>query len=302
MPLPTEADSAEPIVVSLTRAARKLGLEVQDPQVLSVGANVVVHLAPSPVVARVATLTAEMRANSGSAMAYLQREHDISLALSARGLNSITPTDLVDPGPHNVDGMQFLLLRYQPLDPVDLTSNDHAVRAARAFVELSETLASIELAPNPYGTNSDRGYPWTEIDTLLRTVTSTTEPAAIERIVAVLEQLRTTDPADTQQLVHGDAHKNNVAFADGQIIWFDFEDANYRPRAWDLGTLRRSWPAAGDEACRILGVDPQSASMRWHFEIRELYALLWSQLMSQRLERVRQPAADRLAGWMQDHK
>ncbi len=301
MSFPTERDIAEPIVGSLTRVARELGLDVRDAQVLSVGANVVVHLAPSPVVARVATLTAEMRANSGSAMAYLQREHDISIALSARGLNSITPTDLVDPGPHNIDGMQFLLLRHQPLEPVDLSSANHAMLAARAFVEMSETLADIELGPNPYGANSDRGYPWTEIDTLLQTVTSTTDRSAIDRITEVLEELRATDPDDTRQLVHGDAHKNNVAFTGGQIIWFDFEDANYRPRAWDLGTLRRSWPAAGEEACRLLGVDSDSASMRWHFELRELYALLWSRLMSQRLERARQPAAARLAAWMEAH-
>lgn len=301
MTLPTEREIAEPLLAPLADAARQLGLEVRQPRVLGVGANVVVHLAPSPVVARVATLTAEMRTTSGTAISYFQRERDITTALSKNGHNTIAPTAVVDPGPHDVDGLQFLLLQYRALEPLDLSSKEHAVLAARAFVELSEALAGLEQGTGSSGFDSDRGHPWNEINMLLRTVRDATDPVALTRIMDVLGQLRDAEPDEPQQLVHGDAHRVNVAFSDGEIVWIDFEEANYRPQTWDLATLRRSWPDAGEEACRLLGVDPNSSSMRWHFELREIYALLWSQLMSQRLVRARRPAATRLAEWMKAH-
>lgn len=297
----TEREIAESLLPPVVKTARRLGLDVSAPNVLSVGANVVVHLVPSPVVARVATHTADVRIHAGTSMAYFRRERDVTRDLSAMGLNTIAPTDLVDPGPHDVAGVQFLLIGHRPLAPVDLSSKEHAVLAARAFVELTEALAGLGPGTGITGSESDHGQPWAEIDTLLDTVSATTQPAAIDRITEVLGQLRTTEPDEPLQLVHGDAHRNNVAFSDGEIVWIDFEETNYRPRTWDLATLRRSWLDAGDEACRLLGVDAESASMRWHFELRELYALLWSQLMSQREVRPHQPAATRLTEWMKAH-
>ncbi len=289
----TDEDIAWPVLEPLVEAARGLGLEVRHPQVLGAGANVVVHLTPSPVVARVATLTAEMR---GTARNYLRRERSISAALDALGMNIITPTDLVDPGPHALAGQEFLLLKHRPLVALDLDSPAHAELAGSAFAELSAVLA--DLPETLDGCGEDPGQPWAEIATLTQTVRPTTDAAAIAKIAAVTQQLSDTEPDDPWQLVHGDAHRNNVALLDNQIVWFDFEDANLRPLTWDLATLRRSWPAAGDAACRLLDVDPESPSMLWHHELRELYALLWSLLYAQRYTRYRAATAERLEDWM----
>lgn len=86
--------------------------------------------------------------------------------------------------------------------------------------------------------------------------------------------------------------------SENEVIWYDFEDANRRPRAWDLATLYRSWPAAGEVACRLLHVDPAEPSMRWHHEFREVYALLWNLLYAQRSEAARKPTAVRLEQWL----
>ena len=303
----TDHELAAPVLGPLVRAVRELGLSVEQPQVLGAGANVVVHLAPSPVVARVATLTAEMR---GGAASYLLRERLISEALDQRGVNVVAPTRLVDPGPHLVDGLSFLLLERRTLEPITLGSADHAQAVGRSLVELSSALRDLPDLANDQSEDggrsaselaTDDGHPWREIETLVETVRPTTQPAAMDRICTVIGTLRADEPDDPWQLVHGDAHRVNVALSDGRVIWFDFEDANRRPLAWDLATLRRSWPAAGDVACRLLEVDPDGPSMRWHHELREVYALLWNLLYGQRHRRARTPTAERLNSWLAAH-
>ena len=245
-----------------------------------------------PIVARIATLAAEMRSRPEN---YLGRERDISAALATRGINVITPTDLVDPGPHDIGGTAFLLLRHHDIVPLDTTSRADALRAGRSFAELSAALGDLSIGLGAV----DQGHPWAEIAALVGTVASTTADATMERITEVIDALRRGEPDDPWQLVHGDAHRVNVAVDDrGQIIWFDFEDANRRPLAWDLATLRRSWPAAGEEASQLLGVDSDSYSMRWHHELREVYALLWNLLYSQRFARAPSATAQREATWL----
>ena len=118
------------------------------------------------------------------------------------------------------------------------------------------------------------------------------------RIVDAVEALKVVEPEDRLRLVHGDAHRVNVARNRGRLVWFDFEDANYRPLAWDLATLRRSWPAAGDEACRRLHIHPSDFSMACHHELREVYALLWNMLYAQRDPRFQPVTRERVAGWL----
>ncbi|MEM9656092.1 MAG: phosphotransferase [Actinomycetota bacterium] len=272
-------------------AVSKMGLNVDEPSVLRAGANLVLHLKPHPVVARVATLTAEMRRNPAD---YLRRERDIATALHQSGVEVIAPTDLVDPGPHPADGLWFLLMTHRQLEPVDLTSDAEAQAVGRSLADLE---AALDDLPVELGAG-DSGQPWDEIATLLTTVQATIDSATIARIVDAVEALKAIEPQDPLRLVHGDAHRVNVARSQGRLVWFDFEDANHRPLAWDLATLRRSWPAAGDEACRRLDVHPSDFSMAWHHELREVYALLWNLLYAQRDATFQSATGERLARWL----
>ncbi len=292
MTFETDEQIARPVIGPVVESVRALGVEVDETIILGAGANVVVHLAPSPIVARIATLTAEMRRRPGD---YLRREREISSALVGRGVNVIGATDLVDPGPHEVDGTAFLLLRHHDLTPMNTGSQVDALRVGRAFAELSEALQDLPLR---LATGAE-GQPWEEIAVLVDTVSPTSTAATTDRISDVVDLLRQGEPEDPWQLVHGDAHRVNVAADDkGQITWFDFEDANRRPLAWDLATLLRSWPNAGREACRLLSTNPDSYSMRWHYELREVYALLWNLLYAQRFARTRAATARREATWL----
>jgi Ser/Thr protein kinase RdoA (MazF antagonist) len=225
---------------------------------------------------------------------YLRRERAVTTALTDLGLHVVAPTGLVDPGPHRVDGRWFLLMAYRRLEPVDLASPDDARAVGRSLADLERALAGL---PPEWGAN-DRGHPWEEIARLTATVVPTTPACAMARIYEAVDTLRAIEPADPWQMVHGDAHRVNVALDDGEAVWFDFEDANHRPLAWDLATLRRSWPVAGDEACRGLDVDTDGFAMAWHHEFREVYALLWNLLYAQRDHRARAATTERLEGWL----
>jgi hypothetical protein len=77
----TRADAA-------VKVAASLGVHSSDPVVLADGANVVVHLSPAPVVAKVAASTTAVR----SAADWLQRELDVTRFLAGRGAPVMTPS------------------------------------------------------------------------------------------------------------------------------------------------------------------------------------------------------------------
>ncbi len=130
------------------------------------------YLAPSPVVARVATLTAEIRHNPAD---YLRREREVTTAVGRLGLDVVAPTDLVDLGPHEIDGLWFLLMLYRRLEPVDLGSAEHAAAVGRSLAELLAALAELP----PTLSDTGQGQPWDEITTLLATVRPTTDAAVM---------------------------------------------------------------------------------------------------------------------------
>lgn len=69
-------------------AAARLGVACEDPAVLADGANVIVHLRPSPVVAKVAASTPAVRPDVA---AWLQRELDVAVFLTRAGLPVAPP-------------------------------------------------------------------------------------------------------------------------------------------------------------------------------------------------------------------
>src|SRR5580693_6538702 len=94
----TTSDAAARAAVS---AAAGFGIGCTDPVILADGANVIVHLSPSPVVAKVAASTTAVRAD---AAAWLQRELDIALFLTRAGALVLAPSCEVPATVHHGDG------------------------------------------------------------------------------------------------------------------------------------------------------------------------------------------------------
>src|SRR5271166_5576022 len=83
-------------------AARDLGLRCDsEPDLLADGANVLAHLKPAPVVARIATTTALVRK---PAARWLQRDLNMARFLAAQGCPVVPLSAELPPGPHLHDG------------------------------------------------------------------------------------------------------------------------------------------------------------------------------------------------------
>ena len=78
---------------------------------LADGANVIVHLSPSPVVAKVAASTRQVRADPG---AWLQRELDVAGWLHGAAIPVAEPSPEVPATVHHGDGQVMSFWRYLP--------------------------------------------------------------------------------------------------------------------------------------------------------------------------------------------
>src|SRR5436309_16056741 len=89
--------------------ARELDLDVNQPRILASDQNLLVHLSPAPVVARVATRIAWSRPDPA---AWLAREVAVASHAAANGGPVVPPTSQADPGPHRRDGYAMTLWTY----------------------------------------------------------------------------------------------------------------------------------------------------------------------------------------------
>jgi hypothetical protein len=196
--------------------ARRLGLAFDEAEVIGEGTNVLVHLRPAPVVARITRL------------AHLVRSADVltgGLGLAKHlGQRAVPPSDLIDPGPHVEGGRYITFWTYRP---GIAASPSEAGAALRAFHE----------AAAPY-----QG-PLRSFDPRLEALRISDliggESADLLRDAAA----RLTPPALPQQAIHGDAHFENV-LAGG--VWQDFDEACVGPREWDLACMIHRWSVFGE--------------------------------------------------------
>ena len=251
---------------ALAGFARDHGVAVGDPVVLSVSSNIVVHLAPAPVVARVAHVTAAGRDRPDVALA---REIVLARHLHGAGVPTIPPSGELPPGPHLIAGRHVSFLEYVPLEPL---APDDAPLVGNALVELLVAARTLDDAGGLF----DRS----QAEETAVVLASLADVLADDDHRVLVEWVRETsvEVDGVLQPLHGDPHRNNVGRrTDGEIVWFDFDDAVYDSPMVDLTTLLRSWPAAGEAACVRMGVDPRSPTMRRLRARRESWGALWDQ-------------------------
>jgi hypothetical protein len=101
--------SASDAVRAAVAVAASFGVKSAAPAVLSDGANVIVHLRPSPVVAKVASMTPLVRPDTA---AWLQRELDIASFLARRGVPVGEPSPEIPATTHAGGGGVMSFWRY----------------------------------------------------------------------------------------------------------------------------------------------------------------------------------------------
>lgn len=275
--------------------AKGLGLSADTPKVLKDGSNVVVHLAPAPVVARVATTTALVRTEVTK---WLTRELDVARYLVEQGAPVVAPSGEVDPGPHAYDGYAISLWNYVEHTPGETISLRQAAPLLR------ELHAVLENYPGdlPYLVSMLEEIPrWLRYLQVNRGLSATDMMLLREsqwRLVQILNKFHARF-----QPLHGDAQPRNLLKTPRGLFWTDFEDACRGPVAWDIACLVRQGgdPDGFETALAAYGSD-HGRDLSWddlkpYIDARDLEAVVWLQVLATRFPERRREADAMLERW-----
>ncbi|GGD94000.1 phosphotransferase [Paenibacillus nasutitermitis] len=214
------------LINQVVLSAGKAGLTAITPIVLNVGGNLIIHLYPHPIVARLATVLSE--GNSEHAYKILNRELLVARHLQSQGIPVLRPADLVDAGPHDVDGTWMTLWNYVPPTQIESPSPGETVElvnrlsiAMKAFPNELPVLGVWERA--------------CQSAVRLRNHSDQRIKALLNVFQQVDEQMR--DETRLLEPCHGDAHMRNLLPSPEGWIWTDFEDVSLMPAYWDLASF-----------------------------------------------------------------
>lgn len=267
-------------------AAADLGLACTDPVVLADGANVIVHLSPSVVVAKVAASTSVIRPD---VVGSLQRELDVALFLAGEGAPVLAPSPEVPATVHHAGGHVMSFWRYL----------SRSGEAAPDEATIGSMLRDLHQLLRPYQAALPVLAPLSDITAFLdrpQTLLSARDRAALTSAYRRLSA--NLDAASSPgQVLHGDAGAGNLLLAGTGWIWHDFEDVCHGPVTWDLAATTASQRL---ERSRILAaytdpVDPGQLDVCE--QLRRLHLTIWYALYAERLPQHRRRAAELLATW-----
>jgi hypothetical protein len=247
--------------------AREYGVACDDAVPLSGGSNVLVHLKPAPVVARVMTGTVVLHDDLER---WLAREVAVGAFLAGTDL-VVEPTDLLPPGPYERDGLWMTLWRFVEHDerapppvPRELGRSLRALHAALAgFPDDLPPLSGIRDWLE--GLLDEVRLSRLQIDSIRRELEALT-PAVFESSL----------PA---QALHGDVSMGNLLRTETGLLWNDLEDVCAGPVAWDVAGLVSSARGRGQsvefvEALLAAYGDP-GADLEPFLAAHALYETVW---------------------------
>lgn len=239
-------------------AGRDLGLDVTDARVLHDLFSVVVHLAPSPVVARIPTVLPD--SVSLKSLARRQRaELDVTRWLDEQGTSVLPPSPLVPREPVQRDGFSITFWQYVEEDRAkepDYTANSESTANLHAAMRdypgqlsflgaaephsLSESLAQLEKSPDLITPQ--------DLDRARR------EWQILEPIASSQAEFEKAFPGIGLQPVHGDSPPANIFSALDGDRYADFELVSLGPVEWDLAALGPELEAAYNRGARRNGM------------------------------------------------
>jgi Ser/Thr protein kinase RdoA (MazF antagonist) len=283
LPMTTTSTAAASAAVAV---AARFGVTSAEPVILSDGANVIVHLSPSPVVAKVAATTMLVRPDVA---AWLQRELDVVSFLARVNAPVLAPSAEMPATTHAADGHVMSFWRYH-------RPAGDALPGESAIGSMLRDLHAVL-----------RGYPgtlglMTPLDDVPRFLARPgTQLGAADRIMLgeVFERLMAElDPGSCPaQPLHGDAGAGNLMAAGTGWVWHDFEDTCSGPVGWDLAASTASQRLDRARILRAYGTAVDAARLTVCEQLRRLHLTVWYALYAERLPEHRQRAAELLASW-----
>lgn len=242
-------------------------MRVNDPVVLKDSFSVRVHLRPTPIVARVPTVTTLGRPRPVDALA---REVAVVSFLAERGAPVVPVSDLLPPGPFERYGYAVTFWAYAEHD------QDRRLKP----VDVGRSLADLHTALRDYpGELPYLGPALEETAFLLDRLDARAHPdrGTLAELREELDLLRAESrhwPGPVQA-VHGDAHAGNLLATPEGPLWIDFEETCSGPAGWDLACMLGSGRFAGRQAVQDYGVDPDDQDLQPFLRARRLHGALW---------------------------
>jgi Phosphotransferase enzyme family len=249
------------------------GLQFQQAIVLQNLSNVILHLSPMNVVARVSTMMATQRQGDG----WFAREVAVADYLTQVGAPIVPTSRVIAPGPHSHLGLvlsfwEWVQVLESPPDALEIgRSLSICHQALKYFSGDLSVLALLSEA----GEILERLIVQDLIDSadclMLRSVSA--------RSMSTLMQF-------PLQPIHGDAHFGNVLNTSSGVLWTDWEDVFLGPIEWDLASLvANAWVFGTDVERSEMALRGygryDAAALSACVEARTLVALVWSIVMNQ---------------------
>jgi hypothetical protein len=280
----------ETLAAAAVKVAASLGVHATDPVILADGANVIVHLSPAPVVAKVAASTPAVRPDNA---AWLQRELDVVRFLAGRGVPVMAPSPEVPPVVHHGDGQVMSFWRY--LSPVPGLAGEDTIGSM--LRDLHAELRYYPAPPRGYPAQLPFLVPLGDIPAFLaRPQTRLTASQAAALAAAYARLTAQLDPGRGQSL-HGDAGVGNVMATGAGWVWHDFEDTCTGPVAWDLAASTASPRLDGPRILAAYGEPVDPAQLEVCQQLRKLHLTVWYNLYAERLPDLAPRAAELLTLW-----
>ncbi|MFJ3445409.1 aminoglycoside phosphotransferase family protein [Streptomyces sp. NPDC086081] len=254
------ADRTRAAVEAAVAAGRALGLTVTDPTVLHDVFSVVVHLAPSPVVARIPTVLPHTE--DLDALARRQRDElEVTHWLDEQGVPVIAPSPLVPREPVQRNGFSMTFWSFVEEDrdkEPDYVAHSESVAglhaALRAYPGRLEFLSAAD--PQFIADSLDRldRHPTligaAELDRARRAWQD------LEPLVRSRAAFEARFPGIDLQPLHGDCPPANIFHGVDGDRYADFELVTLGPVEWDVAALGPEHEAAYDRGARRHGIRP----------------------------------------------
>ncbi|OEU94821.1 phosphotransferase [Streptomyces oceani] len=254
------ADRTSSAVAAAVAAGRELGLTVTEPTVLHDVFSVVVHLAPSPIVARIPVVLP--RPDDLTALAGRQQDElEVTRWLADQGVPVIAPSPLVPREPVRREGFSMTFWPFVEEDrdkEPDYVANAGSVARLHAALRgypgrleflsaadprfIEDSLAQLDQHPELLGA--------ADLDRARR------EWRFLEPLVRSRGAFEARFPGVDLQPIHGDSPPANIFHSVDGDLYSDFELVTLGPVEWDLAALGSEHEAAYDRGARRLGTRP----------------------------------------------
>jgi thiamine kinase-like enzyme len=194
-------------------------------KILSESANLIIHLSPYNIVARIAIYDSCNKIIQDS----MVKEIKVANHLERKGVGVISSKISISSGPHNLSEHYFTLWKYEEKEEGKNMSPDIAIDCIE---KLTRGLADYDGELPILGV-------WKRVNQSAQNLRSNDDPI-IKRIVNDFDELNDHFlRIDSIDLVpsHGDAHSRNLFPTKSNWLWSDFEDASLMPKNWDWVSL-----------------------------------------------------------------